>query len=276
MMKILIACDMEGITGVTNWDHVDPAHTEYQRFRRLMTQDVNAAIRGAYDGGASQVIVTDGHNLGTNILIEELDSRVRLNSGNSSPFAMLQGISEQVNAVFFIGYHARAGTQNAILDHTWSSKRLSNLWLNDMLVGEIGLNAALCGYFKVPVVFISGDQSACAEAKALLGNIETVVVKQATSRFSAECLPPQVTQECIEEGVARALRRLQAGDAPQPLYVQPPIRVTIDFQYSEHADQAARMPGAQRPDGRRVTFSAEDMPAAYIAFRSAVNLAFAA
>jgi D-amino peptidase len=276
MMKILIACDMEGITGVTNWDQVDPTHAEYQRFRRLMTQDVNAAVRGAYDGGASEVIVTDGHAHGSNILIEELDPRARLNAGNSSPFAMVQGISGQVNAVFFIGYHARAGTRHAILDHTWSSKRLANLWLNDALIGEIGLNAALCGHFGVPVVFISADQSACAEASALLGNIETVAVKQATGRFSAECLPPLVSQLHITEGTARALHRLQAGDAPQPLRIQTPIRVAIDFQYSEHADEAAHMPGAERPEARRITFSAEDMPAAYIAFRAAVDLAFAA
>lgn len=118
-MKILIAADMEGITGVVCWDHVNPNHAEYPRFRRLMTGDVNAAIRGAFEGGSSEVIVSDGHNLGRNILIEELDPRARLNSGSPSPLSMVQGIDQGVKGVIFVGYHACIGSQNAILEHTW-------------------------------------------------------------------------------------------------------------------------------------------------------------
>ena len=121
-MKILIATDMEGITGVTTWDQVTPGHAEYARFRKQMTEDVNAAIRGAFDAGAEEVIVADGHWNGSNILVEELDPRARLNTGSPSPFSMMQGIDESVAGVMFIGYHARNGSPNAILDHTWSSR----------------------------------------------------------------------------------------------------------------------------------------------------------
>ena len=168
-MKILIAVDMEGISGVVNWDQVDPRHAEYTRFRRIMTQDVNAAIQGCLAAGAKEVVVADGHASGYNILIEELDPRARLNSGNSAPLAMVQGIDASFNAAMFVGYHACAGSMNAILDHTWSSSSVANVWLNGVLVGETGLNAAVCGHFNVPVIMLSGDQTVCAEARAPAG-----------------------------------------------------------------------------------------------------------
>ena len=208
-MKILIAVDMEGITGVTTWDQVTPGHAEYSRFRKLMTQDVNAAIRGATEAGADEIIVADGHWNGSNILVEELDSRARLNTGSPSPFSMMQGIDESVDGVLFIGYHARNGTANAILDHTWSSKTVANIWLNDILTGEYGLNASLAGHFGVPVIMVSGDQTACAQVNELLGDVEMAVVKQATGRFAAECLTPEVSQELIYMSAARAVGRLK-------------------------------------------------------------------
>ena len=272
-MKILIAADMEGITGVTNWDQVDPAHAEYPRFRRLMTGDVNAAIRGAFEAGADEVIVTDGHDRGTNILLEELDPRARLICGDDTPLAMVQGVDQGVDAVMFVGYHARAGTQNGILDHTWSSRRVANLWLNDILVGEYGLNGAVAGHFNASVILLSGDQAVCAQATELLGKIETVVVKQALSRMAAECLPPQVTQDLIHKAAARAMQRLRAGDAPKPFILSTPVRITIDFNSSDQTDQAALLPGAHRLDGRRITLTADDTLAAYIAFQAAVALA---
>jgi len=176
-MKILIAADMEGITGVVDSNQTNLSHAEYGRFRRLMTGDVNAAIRGAFDAGADEVVVSDGHWFNLNILIEELDPRARLNTGSPRPFSMVEGVQHGVDGVLFVGYHARVGTQDAILDHTWSSGRVDGVWLNGEIVGEIGLNAAVCGHFGAPVLMISGDQTACAEATALLGDVETAIVK---------------------------------------------------------------------------------------------------
>lgn len=272
-MKILIAVDMEGITGVVHGDQTNPTHSEYDRFRRLMTGDVNAAIRGACAAGADEVIVSDGHWDNRNILIEELDSRARLNTGTPRPFSMVEGIDAGVDGVLFIGYHARVGTAFAILDHTWSSSRVDGVWLNGAAVGEIGLNAALCGHFGAPALMISGDQNACAEATDLLGNIETAVVKRATGRLSAECLPPEVTGRLIQEAAVRAVRRLEIGEAPAAFRPAPPITVTIEFIRSEMADAAAIMPGAQRSEGKRVEYTAADMPEAYRAFRALVGLA---
>jgi D-amino peptidase len=271
-MKILIAADMEGITGVVSWDHVNPSHAEYARFRRLMTGDVNAAIRGAFQGGASEVIISDGHNMGRNILIEELDPRARLNSGSPSPLSMVQGIDSGVSGVLFIGYHARIGAQNAILEHTWSDERVANFMINGQPFGEIGLNAAVCGQFGAPVLMISGDQTACAEATALLGALETAVVKTASGRMAAELLPPAASQELIQAAAKKAVERLVNGQAPPPLQVQTPVRMTIDFVHSEMADKAALLPGARRVD-RRVEYKASDMVTLYAAFRTALALA---
>jgi D-amino peptidase len=268
-MKILIATDMEGITGVTTWDQVTPGHAEYARFRKQMTEDVNAAIRGAFDAGADEVVVADGHWNASNILIEELDPRARLNTGSPSPFSMMQGIDESVDGVMFIGYHARNGSASAILDHTWSSKTVANVWLNDLLTGEYGLNAA---HFSVPVIMVSGDQIACAQVTELLGEVETAVVKQASSRFAAECLAPEVTREMICLSAERAVERLAQGDVPAPFVLDTPVTVTVEFFTSDMADRATRIPFTKRA-GTRVSLTVQEMASAYNGFRAMVMLA---
>ena len=271
-MKILIAADMEGITGVTTWDQVTPGHAEYARFRKQMTEDVNAAIRGAFDGGADEVIVADGHWNGSNILIEELDPRARLNTGSPSPFSMMQGIDDSVDGVMFVGYHARNGSPHAILDHTWSSRTVANVWLNEILTGEYGLNAAVAGHFGVTVIMVSGDQTACAQMSEQLGDVEIAIVKQASGRFAAECLAPEVTRELICLSAERAVQRLAQGDVREPFVLDTPITVTIEFFTSDMADRATRIPFTKR-EGTRVSLTVQEMASAYNGFRAMVMLA---
>ena len=271
-MKILIAADMEGVTGVVCWDHVSSSHPEYARFRRLMTEDVNAAIRGAFDAGADEVIVSDGHSWGRNILIEALDSRARLRCGSPSPLSMVSGVETGVDGVAFVGYHARIGAENAILEHTWSDERIFDLRLNGQSVGETALNAALCGHFDAPVIMLSGDQTVCAEAQSLLGDIETAVVKLATGRNSAECFPPAVTGQRIYEAAFRAVTRLREGNTPPPLRLSAPIILEIDFTQSEMADKASLLPGATR-QGRTIRYVADDVLTVFQAFRCLLALA---
>lgn len=273
-MKILIAADMEGITGVVHWDQVNPDHPEYSRFRKLMTADVNAAIRGAFGGGATSVVVTDGHNNGRNILIEELDSRATLNSGTPSPLSMVNGVDEGVDGVMFVGYHGRMGAANSILDHTWSDERVCGLWINDRAFGEAGLNGAVCGHFDVPIIMACGDQSLCAEVQEFFGNkIEVAQVKRAVSRMAAECLAPAKTTSLIEEVAKRAVINLKSKNSPKPFKVTKPIKMTLEFEQSDMADRAALMPHAKRTIDRRVEYAADDMLTIYLAFRTLLALA---
>ncbi|HPH96379.1 MAG TPA: M55 family metallopeptidase [Anaerolineaceae bacterium] len=273
-MKLLIACDMEGISGVANWDHVTPGHAEYERFRRIMTADVNAAIAGAAEAGATEIVITDGHWNSSNILIEQLDQRARLNCSSPSPLSMVQGVDEGVDAAFFVGYHARAGTPQAILDHTWSSARVANLWLNGRLTGETGLNAAMCGFYNVPVLMVTGDQAVCAEARDFLGDkIETVQVKKTCARYASEVLSPAVTQPAIQAGARKAAAAFLAGKGPAVFKLPEPVEVIVEFFFTDMADRAVLMPGSERLDGRRVRFEARNMREAYQAFRTLVTLA---
>jgi len=264
-MRVLIAVDMEGISGVVHWDHVKPGHFEYDRFRQIMTDEVNAAIDGALDGGASSVVVTDGHNDGRNILIEKLRAPARLNSGSPAPLSMVEGV-QQAEVVFFIGYHARAGTPDAILCHTWTDQ-VRSVWLNDREVGEIGLNAAVCGSFGARVSLITGDRAAVQEALDLLGPIESVVVKTASGRMSAECLPIEETRTAIRHAAAHAMVR----QIP-PVVIAAPIRLRVQLTRPDQIDRALRVPGSQRLDGVTIEWIGDDMVSVYHAFRAIAGL----
>jgi D-amino peptidase len=269
-MKILISADMEGVSGVTHDDQITPGHSEYTRFRKIMTADVNAAVQGAFEAGADEVLVSDGHWNGANLFIEELDSRVRLNAGIESPFSMVQGVEDGVDGVFFVGYHACAGSKNAVLDHTWSDA-VAGLWLNDRLVGEVGLNAAVCGNFNAPVALVTGDQTVCGEARDLLGPIEVAVIKRATGHLSAECLPLELAHDKICEAAARAVMRLKAGDL-KAFRPGNPVKVRLEFTQSAMADRASLLPGAQRLNGKTLMWTADNPVEAFTGFRAAVSL----
>lgn len=271
-MKLLIATDMEGITGVMHWDQVTPGHAEYERFRKLMTGDVNAAIRGASDAGVEEIVVMDGHWFGYNIIIEELDTRAKLISGTGGPLAMVEGVTRGVDAVFFVGYHARAGTQNAILDHTWSSSRVHNVWLNNTLVGETGLNAAVCGQFGAPVLMVSGDQTLAAEAEALLPGVVSAVVKYASALMCAECLPPEESEQLIYSQAYAAVQRFHTGKNPVPYTPKSPLKLKVELGNTEFADKAAMLPGAKRLDGRTFELKANSMVELYQHFEALIAL----
>jgi D-amino peptidase len=259
-MKVLISADMEGITGVVVPNHTSHTHPEYGRFRSLMTGDVNAAIEGAVAGGADRIVVNDSHGMQTNILIEALNPAAELISGVLKPFDMMQGIGRDVDAVFLVGYHARAGTTNGVLAHTMTGTTLS-VRLNGQEVGETGLSAALAGAFGVPVVLVTGDQAVTAEARALLGDLETVVVKQGLSQAAAQCLTPPAAHVRIREAAQRALSlRLR------PFVVPSPVTLSVTFQLPAHADLADKVPESRRLDGRTVEWVGGDTVAAYRAF----------
>src|SRR5256885_4860890 len=270
-VRVYISVDMEGIAGVVHesqTDPTDPAHAaEYGRFRRLMTAEANAAIEGARAAGASKIVVNDSHWFMRNLLAEELHQAAELLSGDPKPRSMVEGIEGGFDAALFIGYHARAGTRHAILDHTYAD-RIHDVRLNGHAVGELGINAALAGVAGVPVALVSGDASLAVEAKALLGdNVATVVVKQAVSRPAARSVAPAVACRLIRDGVTAALKQRHA-----PFVLPPPITCEVDFALTIHADMAELCPGATRTGGRTVAVTHQDYREVFRAWRALLNL----
>ncbi len=254
-LKVLISADMEGIGGVSTWEvQADPKGREYEEFRRLMTQEVNAAIAGAMAAGATDVLVVDSHGDAQNIDIELLDKRARLIRANPRPLDMVQGIDSTFDAVVFVGYHARTGAAEGVLAHTLSQRWVVKL--NSVEVPEAGFEGAIAGDFGVPVVFLSGDQTIGQEARELLGPIETVAVKRAIGFYSAEMLPPEESQRLIREGVRRGIER--RADI-RPYKIHHPVKLEVRFGSTIIAELVSYLPGVERTSGNTIVFTGRDM-----------------
>ena len=267
-MKVFISVDMEGITGVVNWDHTEYGKDSYERFMRMMNKEADAAAKGAFDAGASEVIINDSHGGMRNIIIEDLDPRVKLITGSSKPMSMMEGISSDFDAAMFIGYHSRASS-TGVLNHTYTGK-VANIWVDGKCLGETGINALIAGYYGVPVVFVSGDSVVVEEARQLLGDIQTVAVKEPRSQFSAMCIHPEKAQALIREKVTVSLKNL---DKCKPVVPAAPSIVRVQFHTSGHADGASIMPGAVRIDPVTVEFTGKDYLEAYRGARTMMALA---
>jgi D-amino peptidase len=271
-MRVYISVDMEGVAGVAHEDQTDPTEPrhagEYNRFRKLMTHEANAAIAGAIEAGAKSILVNDSHWLMRNLLAEDLNPAAELLSGGPKRLSMVEGIDTGFDAAMFIGYHARAGTRNATIDHTYTS-RVYEARLNGEPVGELALNAAMAGVHGVAVALVSGDRALAAEARALLGDdVEAVVVKEAVGRFAARSLAPSVACERIRAGAIAALSRKHS-----PYTIRAPIRLEVDFALTQMADMAELVPGSVRTGGRSVGYTADDYREVFRAWRAMYNLA---
>jgi D-amino peptidase len=236
-----------------------------------MTGEVRAACEGAKSAGAGTILVNDSHWNMRNIIHEELPPDVILIRGAMKPLSMNQGLDASFDAAAFVGYHAPGGTQNAVLDHTYTDATLYEVRINGQKCSEARLNAAVAGTFGVPVVFLSGDQHACADAREFLPWAETVEVKQAIGRYAAASLSPEQSRGAIREGVARAVH-----DAPKrgvkPYRFEPPISLEITFTYTSKCDIAALMPGCDRIGPRTLRFVHDDYMTVFRAFRALMCL----
>lgn len=261
-MRIFITCDMEGITGVAIGKHCNPAEPEYQRFRRLMTRDVNAAIAGAAEAGATEFLVVDSHGPMTNIMIEDLDPRAELISGSNKHFCQMEGIETGFDGAFFLGYHAREGGDDGVINHTLMGIAVTRILCNGREVGETGINAGLAGHFGVPVALISGDNVTAAEARDLLGDVETAIVKQAINRHTARLLSVETAQGLIRERAGEAVRRLKAGQF-KPHTVAGPVTFTIEFKTTDSAHMVCLFPCVERLGPKTVSVTGADYPTAF-------------
>jgi D-amino peptidase len=256
--KVYISVDMEGISGVTGDDQTAPGGAEYGRARKLMAEDANAAIRGAFAGGATDVLVNDSHGSQRNLLPEDLDPRARLISHSFKRFGMMEGLDETFDAVVFVGYHAKADAPRGLFAHTGSGV-VRDLQINGRSVGEGGMNAALAAWFGVPVVVVSGDDVAVAEVRDSAPNAHGVVVKRAINVRAVELRPLKAAREAIEQAVRSGV----AEAKKTPPQRQGPFKVQMryrNFTYSEVAS-AFREIELVAPD--TVAFTRDTMPEAY-------------
>jgi D-amino peptidase len=254
-VKVYILVDMEGGSGVFSFRLQTYADGRYnETAKRLVTGDTNAAIAGAFDGGAEEVVVFDSHGSGA-IDFERLDPRASLMSmGAPAPY----GMDSSFGALFQVAQHAMAGTVGGVLCHSYSSREITGLWLNGRQMGEMGIRAAMAGASGIPFVLETGDQAACLEAQELVPAIETACVKWGYSQESALLLHPQRSSELIREKAARAVQR---APAIAPLKVEAPYELKVAYVQEQRASELALNPQVQRIDGRTVLMRGNSLAA---------------
>jgi len=260
-MKILISADMEGATGVTWPADVEPGTEQWQRCRRMFTSDVNAAIAGCYDGGATSVLINEAHATMRNLLLEDLDKRAVMLTGRHKDLSMVEGIQHgDVGGVAFVGYHAPAGAEG-VLAHTYLANSITAVRVNGTRASEGLLNSFVAAEYGVPIVLITGDDQTCADAEAYAPGVPAVAVKDCVSRYAAVCRPPEVTAEAIRAAATRGMKlagRADGAGSPGGAAFQ----VEVEVDAAQLAQSAAIVPTVRRTGERAVAFessSAYDM-----------------
>jgi D-amino peptidase len=268
-MKVFISSDIEGTAGIADWEQVRGPGAEYELGRRLLTDEVNAAIDGAAEAGGSHILVNDAHRTMYNMRPGDLHHRASYLSGRHKPLYMMEGLDATFDAVFMVAYHGAIGAERAILSHTYNPAAIWEARLNGVAVGESALNALVALHHRVPVVLITGDDATAEEARPFLPEIEAVIVKRSITRFAAESLHPDRSCELIRAGAARALAR--AGAAPLPA-IDLPATLEITFLTADMAEMATWIRGVERGGRRAVTMTDDDPLRLYRTFVTIVAL----
>jgi D-amino peptidase len=273
-MRLYLSCDMEGTAGVCSWMQCDPSNRhEYPIYRRYMTLEVRAAIEGARAAGVSDVVVNDSHWDMRNLLFDELPADVRVISGSRKPFSMTQGMDAEFGGMFFTGYHARAGEANGVLAHTYTSDSVYNVRVNGVACSEALLNAAMAGYYGIPLLLVSGDRAVVDHVKEHLPWVTGVVVKDGIGHYAAQSMTPAAAQMALREAAAAAVRN--AANA-KPFVFEPPLVLELETARAEQADFVELIPGFQRVGGRTLRFAHDAYPTIFRAFVAGYRLAGAA
>lgn len=261
-MRAHISIDMEGVAGLSHLEQMMRGTEDYPEARRLMTEEANAAVAGAFDGGATEAIVNDSHGTMFNLLADALDPRAELVLGSPKTYSMMQGLDADADVALFVAYHAAAGTEAAVLDHTYSGRVIYDCRVNDESWTEAELNAALAGTYGVPVGLITGDDKACDAVRKNLPWAKHVVVKWGMGRNASRTLHPSVARERIRQGAAEAVRAAAAGDL-ELFRPDPPYALEADLANTGCADLCALAPGTLRVGPRTVRFESEDFAEAF-------------
>lgn len=255
MKSVYISADIEGMEGVVSKLQTLRKHPDFNLARRRLTLDVNAAVEGALEWGADNIVVCDGHADMENILLDELHPEAKLISGAMRSSLQMQGIENGYDALIIFGHAGGGLTIGGVMDHTYNSMRVYNMRINGVTVNtEAVMNAMIGGYYQVPLVTVIGDNAMVQEVKEFIPDVEGVVVKYGFSRFSAMSLSPQKARALIKEGVIKGLAR---KDMIKPLHLTEPIEMEIDFRDAHAADAAELIPGIKRLSPRTVSYTGD-------------------
>jgi D-amino peptidase len=255
-MKIYISADMEGVVGAVTAEQLGPTGFEYQRFREFMTQEINAAIEAAFEAGATEIVVSDSHGNGQNLLIEKLPKNILLVRAFPRPLMMMQGIDATFDGVIFLGYHASTTNLQGVRAHTMSSARLADVQLNNISMSEGSFNAAIAGHFNVPIIMVSGDDAAVKEVTALLGDVEGAVVKWNYGFHSAMTMMPEAAYALIREKVKKAIGRIKAF---KPYKLKTPVRLDVRFKNYRPSEVLSYLSIVERTDAHSIKFMGKDI-----------------
>ena len=259
-MRVHVISDIEGVAGIVKWGQAGGDLPLYQEARRLYTEDINAAVRGSFDGGATEVVVMDCHGAGggwtfNSLIPDLLDPRCDF-VVQSEWTEYTEFLEQGCDAALFVGMHAMAGTPDGVMNHTVSGTGWRNVSFNGTVVGEAGINAALCGTWGCPVLMVTGDQAACREGTALLGEgLTTVAVKQGLGRFSARHIAPVRARAMIERAATSALSDLTAV---KPYSPGSPCEIRIELATSEEVERYRHHAVVEIADGRTLVSRAGD------------------
>ncbi|HLT90363.1 MAG TPA: M55 family metallopeptidase [Woeseiaceae bacterium] len=255
-LKIYISADMEGVAGVVTDEQLGPGGFEYERFRELMTAEVNACIEAAREAGATEVLVSDSHGNGQNLLVERLPADVTIVRSWPRHLGMMAGIDASFDGVILLGYHASTANERGVRAHTFSSANVTAFRLNGTSMSEAGMSAAIAGHFGVPVIMVSGDQVAVAETQVIVGDVEGAVVKYATGFHSARTLTPEAAREAIRQSTRAAIARI--GEF-EPYVVETPVELELGLKHYRPVELLAYLPGVERVTSHSVRFTGENI-----------------
>ncbi|MCX4723917.1 M55 family metallopeptidase [Streptomyces sp. NPDC090052] len=248
-MQVYISADMEGVTGLVGAQDVQIGGQDYQHGRVMMTEDVNAAVRGALAAGATRVLVNDAHGSMRNLLVDQMHPEAELVRGKPKRMGMLEGLDGDFDAVLCVGYHSRAGALG-VLSHSYMGHEIEDMWLDDRPMGEIGFAHATAAALGVPVAMLSGDDAACDEVTAWDAQVVTAPVKYARDRFSARMRPATEARKAIEEAATEGVRR--AGSRSRPPHTEAAATLAVRWQSATVASQLEAIPGVSLRDSRTV------------------------
>ncbi len=254
--KIYISVDMEGIGAIVNSDQTGPSGFEYSKGRKLMTDEVNAAIQGCLDAGASQIVVSDSHGNAQNLIPDEIHEAALLIRSFPRSLLQMEGVDHTFDGVIFIGYHPKEGTPNANLSHTIWGSRIHELKINGIVVSEAVFNAMVAGHFKVPVIMVAGDQNVAKEALQTFGSVETVITKKSLGGLSAMARHPKSICQEIKEKSKKAVQRIKEM---KPYVTQPPIRMELTLKNIYDAEALGYLPWVKRVGGKTILVETENI-----------------